>query len=77
MQMMDAGDGGVLGAIQRMICQIYIPALKVNTNGWGELENNYQGDHLKNNFLNGLESFASVLTAAQESLEEKVMLMVC
>ena len=76
MQTMDASEDGVLKAIERMICQIYIPALRVNTAGWGELNTGNQGFQLKNSFLNGLESFANVLSGAQESLEQKVMLTV-
>ena len=75
MQIMDASEGGVLKAIERMLCQIYIPALKVNTTGWGNLNKN-QTNLLKNVFINKIESFANMLNGANESLEQKVVLTV-
>ena len=73
---MDASEGGVLLAIEKMLGQIYIPALKANKAGWGELSNSSQGEHIKKQFLNNLESFVGVLAGARESLEEKVILEV-
>ena len=75
MQVMDASEGGVLKAIERMLCQIYIPALKVNTTGWGNLNKN-QTNLLKNVFINKIESFANMLNGANQSLEQKVVLTV-
>ena len=73
---MDATEGGVLLAIEKMLGQIYIPALKANKAGWGELGNSSQGEHVKKQFLNNLETFVGVLAGARESLEEKVILEV-
>ena len=75
MQIMDASEGGALKAIERLLCQIYIPALKVNTTGWGNLNKN-QTNLLKNVFINKIESFANMLNGANESLEQKVVLTV-
>ncbi|XP_076818600.1 dynein axonemal heavy chain 5-like isoform X2 [Clavelina lepadiformis] len=77
MQQMDAREGGVLYAIEKMLGQIYIPALKANKSGWGELSKTPQGEVLKKQFLNGLESFVGVLSGSRESLGEKVMLQEC
>nr|XP_018671052.1 dynein heavy chain 5, axonemal isoform X3 [Ciona intestinalis] len=77
MQMMDATEGGVLSAIEKMLSQIYIPALKANKSGWGELAASSQGEEIRNQFLNGLDSFVGVLAGAQQSLEEKVLLEEC
>ena len=74
MQQMDASEGGVLYAIEKMLGQIYVPALKANKAGWGELANSAQGEQIKKQFLNNLETFVGVLAGARESLEEKVIL---
>lgn len=76
MQLMDASDGGVLKAIERMLSDIFIPALRANKTGWGELSKSQNGEELQKQFLNNLESFVGVLSGARESLDEKVILEV-
>lgn len=76
MQQLDANEGGVLYAIEKMLGQIYIPALKANKSGWGELAKSAKGEFLKKQFLNNLDSFVGALSGARESLEEKVILEV-
>ena len=76
MQQLDASEGGVLLAIEKMLGQIYIPALKANKGSWGELSKSARGEQVKKHFMNDLESFVNVLTSARESLEEKVILTV-
>ena len=76
MQMMDATEGGVLQAVEKMLAEVFIPALKANKAGWGELAKSQNGEEIRNKFLGNLESFVGVLSGARESLSEKVILEV-
>ena len=76
MHTMDATNGGVLQAIEGILGKLYLPALRANTVTWGELSKSAKGGQLKNEFLNNVESFVSVLAGARESIEEKVTLAV-
>ncbi|XP_076449104.1 dynein axonemal heavy chain 5-like [Babylonia areolata] len=67
---------GLLGAAEDLLSGVYIPALKAMDKGWEQLDSK-DGKPIKAAFLNTLESFASVLSGAQKSLEGKEMLAPC
>ncbi|XP_059149715.1 dynein axonemal heavy chain 5-like isoform X1 [Physella acuta] len=67
---------GLLRAVESVLSGVFIPALKKLENGWDQLSNQ-EGGGIRNDFLNSLDSFVSVLVGAQESLEEKVTLKPC
>ncbi|XP_056016925.1 dynein axonemal heavy chain 5-like isoform X3 [Ostrea edulis] len=67
---------GLLHAVETLLSSIFIPALKNLDKGWGAL-GTPSGEQVKQDFLNTLDSFVSVLVGAQESLEEKVTLKPC
>uniref|UniRef100_A0A2C9JCN9 AAA+ ATPase domain-containing protein n=1 Tax=Biomphalaria glabrata TaxID=6526 RepID=A0A2C9JCN9_BIOGL len=67
---------GLLRAVESVLSSVFIPALKKLENGWDQLSSQ-EGDGVRVDFLNSLDSFVSVLIGAQESLEEKVTLKPC
>lgn len=67
---------GLLHAVETLLSSIFIPALKNLDKGWGAL-GTPSGEQVRQDFLNTLDSFVSVLVGAQESLEEKVTLKPC
>ncbi|BFZ13509.1 hypothetical protein BsWGS_16546 [Bradybaena similaris] len=71
-----ANGRGLLHAVEHVLSNVYIPALKKLGNGWDQLFNQ-DGEGIRTEFLNSLDSFVSVLVGAQESLEEKVTLKPC
>ncbi|XP_012940947.1 dynein heavy chain 5, axonemal [Aplysia californica] len=71
-----ANGRGLLHAVENVLSNVFIPALKKLENGWEQLSNQ-EGDGIRSEFLNSLDSFVSVLVGAQESLEEKVTLKTC
>uniref|UniRef100_H0X0M1 Dynein axonemal heavy chain 5 n=1 Tax=Otolemur garnettii TaxID=30611 RepID=H0X0M1_OTOGA len=75
--MLDAADGGLLNSVRRLLSDIFIPALRATSHGWGELEGLPEASSIRQEFLSSLEGFVSVLTGAQESLKEKVNLQKC
>ena len=70
--MLDTADGGLLNSVRRLLSDIFIPALRATSHGWGELEGLPEASSLQQEFLGSLEGFVSVLVSAQESLKEKV-----
>lgn len=70
--MLDTADGGLLSSMRRLLADIFIPALKATSHGWGELEGLQEAPSIRQEFLSSLEGFVSVLSGAQESLKEKV-----
>ncbi|XP_048363840.1 dynein axonemal heavy chain 5 [Sphaerodactylus townsendi] len=75
--MLDASHSGLLNSVQRLLADIFIPALKTMDSGWGELGGPQKGAKVKQDFLTSLEGFVSVLSGAQQSLKEKVNLKKC
>lgn len=70
--MLDATDGGLLDSVKCLLSDLFIPALRATSHGWGELEGLQDAAGLRQEFLSSLEAFVSVLSGAQESLKEKV-----
>ncbi|KAK3610339.1 hypothetical protein CHS0354_029807 [Potamilus streckersoni] len=68
--------GGLLHAVESLLSNIFIPALKSLDKGWGHLDSK-GGVQTRTDFLNMLDSFVLTLTSAQESLNEKVTLKPC
>nr|XP_054361159.1 dynein axonemal heavy chain 5 [Mirounga angustirostris] len=75
--MLDTADGGLLNSMRRLLSDIFIPALKATSHGWGELEGLQEASSIRQEFLSSLEGFVSILSGAQESLKEKVNLQKC
>ncbi|KAM5264417.1 dynein axonemal heavy chain 5 [Ctenodactylus gundi] len=75
--MLDTSDGGLLNSVQHLLSEIFIPALRASSHGWGELEGLQDAPSIQQEFLNSLEGFVNVLSGAQESLKEKVSLQKC
>uniref|UniRef100_A0A8C4MPB6 Dynein axonemal heavy chain 5 n=1 Tax=Equus asinus asinus TaxID=83772 RepID=A0A8C4MPB6_EQUAS len=74
--MLDTADGGLLNSVRRLLSDIFIPALRATSHGWGELEGLQEASNIRQEFLSSLEGFVSVLLGAQESLKEKSNSMV-
>lgn len=70
--MLDATDGGLLNSMRHLLSDIFIPALRATSHGWGEPEGLQEASSIRQDFLSSLEGFVSVLSSAQESLREKV-----
>ncbi|XP_044298752.1 dynein axonemal heavy chain 5 [Varanus komodoensis] len=75
--MMDTAHGGLLGSVRHLLSDIFIPALKTMSCGWGDLSGTQKGAGIKQDLLTSLEGFVSVLSGAQQSLVEKVHLRKC
>ncbi|XP_071468921.1 dynein axonemal heavy chain 5 [Marmota flaviventris] len=75
--MLDTADGGLLNSVRHLLSDIFIPALRASSHGWGELEGLQDAASLRQEFLSSLEGFVNVLSGAQESLKEKVSLQKC
>uniref|UniRef100_A0A2I3GCS9 Dynein axonemal heavy chain 5 n=1 Tax=Nomascus leucogenys TaxID=61853 RepID=A0A2I3GCS9_NOMLE len=75
--MLDVADGGLLNSVRRLLSDIFIPALRATSHGWGELEGLQDAANIQQEFLSSLEGFVNVLSGAQESLKEKVNLRKC
>ncbi|XP_070767347.1 dynein axonemal heavy chain 5 isoform X1 [Enoplosus armatus] len=74
--MLDTTEVGLLKSVEQLLSEIFIPTLRKMNHGWGELASP-QAQAVKQDFISSLESFVSVLTGAQESLQEKVTLKEC
>ncbi|XP_029359358.1 dynein heavy chain 5, axonemal isoform X2 [Echeneis naucrates] len=74
--MLDTTEGGLLKSVEQLLSDIFIPTLRKMNHGWGELASP-QAEAVKQEFISSLESFVSVLSGAQESLQEKVTLKEC
>lgn len=75
--MMDAKEKGVLHSIEKMLLQIFIPALQQNQTAWGELAKTESGRETEQEFITVLDTFVEALAAARGSLNEKINLEVC
>lgn len=69
--MLDTTEGGLLKSVEQLLSEIFIPTLRNMNHGWGDAASP-QARAVKQDFISSLESFASVLAGAQESLQEKV-----
>ncbi|XP_061572400.1 dynein axonemal heavy chain 5 [Cololabis saira] len=74
--MLDTTEVGLLKSVEQLVSEIFIPTIKKMDHGWGELASP-QAQAVKQEFICSLENFGSVLTGAQESLQEKVTLKEC
>ncbi|XP_026120715.1 dynein heavy chain 5, axonemal isoform X1 [Carassius auratus] len=74
--MLDTMGVGLLKSVEQLLSEIFIPTLWKMNHGWGELASS-QAQAVKQDFINSLDSFVSVLAGAQESLQEKVNLKEC
>uniref|UniRef100_A0A8C6MZK3 Dynein, axonemal, heavy chain 5 n=1 Tax=Mus spicilegus TaxID=10103 RepID=A0A8C6MZK3_MUSSI len=75
--MLDTADGGLLNSVRRLLSDIFIPALRASSHGWGELEGLQDASSIRQEFLSSLEGFVGILSGAQNSLKEKVNLQKC
>lgn len=73
--MLDSNGEGLLGAIERLLGSLFLPALQ-KYDKWGELSG-AEGQKVKQQFLSKLASFVSVLTNAQASINDVVKLTPC
>jgi hypothetical protein len=69
---LDTADGGLLNSVRRLLSDIFIPALRASSHGWGELEGLQDASSIRQEFLSSLEGFVGILSGAQNSLKEKV-----
>ncbi|EDL08892.1 dynein, axonemal, heavy chain 5, isoform CRA_b [Mus musculus] len=74
---LDTADGGLLNSVRRLLSDIFIPALRASSHGWGELEGLQDASSIRQEFLSSLEGFVGILSGAQNSLKEKVNLQKC
>ena len=72
---MEANGGGLLGAVESLLGDVFIPALTV-CEKWGTLTGP-EGQVAKNNFLHKLSSFVAVLANARASIADAVKLSPC
>ena len=72
---LESNGEGLLGAIERLLGDIFIPAL-TQCEKWGELKGP-QGQVAKQAFLDKLSSFVSVLANARASIADAVKLSPC
>jgi dynein heavy chain len=72
---LDTRETGLLHASERLLSDIFLPAL-AKTGGWGELSTKH-GQQIRQEFINQLQNFVSVLIAAQDSLDDTVVLKEC
>ncbi|XP_076449856.1 dynein axonemal heavy chain 5-like isoform X2 [Babylonia areolata] len=67
---------GLLSAVEGLLSCVFIPALRQLEKGWEQLYTQ-DGQAIRSNFLNSLDSFVTVLVGAQESLSDKETLKPC
>ncbi|XP_069770267.1 dynein axonemal heavy chain 5 isoform X3 [Narcine bancroftii] len=73
---LDTTDVGLLKAVEDLLSEVFVPALKKMNGGWEELSNP-QASSVCQDFLSSLDGFVSILASAQENLMEKVNLAEC
>ena len=73
--MLESNGEGLLGAIEKLLGSIFIPALQ-QSEKWGELSG-AQGQRVKQQFLGKLSSFVAVLANAQASIADAARLTPC
>lgn len=70
--MLESNGEGLLGAIERLLDMVFIPALERNEK-WGDLTG-AEAQRVKQQFLSKLSSFVGVLANAQASIADAVQL---
>lgn len=70
--MLESNGEGLLGAIERLLDLVFIPALERNEK-WGNLSG-AEAQNVKQQFLGKLSSFVGVLANAQASIADAVKL---
>lgn len=73
---LESKNGGLLEAIELLLSNVFLPALKKQTN-WGTLSSDANGHMMKEAFLNKLSSFVAVLSNARASIADAVKLSPC
>lgn len=73
---LESNGGGLLEAVQRMLSDVYLPALREQTN-WGKIADDANGHAVKEAFLGKLASFVSVLANARASIADSAKLTPC
>ena len=73
--MLDSNGEGLLGAIERLLGSMFVPALE-QYEKWGELSG-VEGQKVKQQFITKLSSFVAVLANAQASINDAVKLTPC
>uniref|UniRef100_A0A4X1TPM1 AAA+ ATPase domain-containing protein n=1 Tax=Sus scrofa TaxID=9823 RepID=A0A4X1TPM1_PIG len=53
--MLDTADGGLLNSMRHLLSDIFIPALRATSHGWGELEGLPEASSVRQEFLGSLE----------------------
>nr|XP_032816356.1 dynein heavy chain 5, axonemal isoform X1 [Petromyzon marinus] len=85
---LDVGDAGLLGALEELLTQVFLPALRSQGqapaqgqgHGQGQGQNESDGVHVaaaRLKLAGALDNFVGVLSGAQASLAEKVVLKPC
>ena len=73
---LESNGGGLLGAIESLLVQVFIPALQQQTN-WGTLSSDANSHILKEAFMGKLSQFVSMLSNARASIADAVTLTAC
>ncbi|CAH3041642.1 unnamed protein product [Pocillopora meandrina] len=73
--LLDTRGVGVLQSVERLLADIYIPALSKSSN-WGDLSDKH-GASVRQGFMNQLDNFVGILASAQASLDDAVSLKEC
>ncbi|XP_071095783.1 dynein axonemal heavy chain 8-like [Haliotis cracherodii] len=73
---LDPSQGGLLGAFEMVMNNIYQPALK-RLKDWGNMTESNHGRKMKKQFLDNCENFLAYLRSAQMHVEEVVRLVDC
>lgn len=71
-----SGGGGLLEAMETLVKNVFVPALKEQSN-WGELSKDATGHIVKESFLVKLDGFVSVLANARASIADMAKLSPC
>lgn len=73
---LESHGGNLLEAIESLLKNVYIPALREQSN-WGKLSDNATGHSTKEVFLGKLDSFVGVLANARASIADAAKLSPC
>lgn len=73
---LESEEGGLLEALERLFVDVFLPALKEQTN-WGALSDDANGHVLKENFIGKLAGFVAILANARASIADAVELSPC
>ena len=73
---LESNGGGLLEAVETLLQNVFVPALKEQTN-WGELSKNISGHVAKETFLGKLDGFVAVIANARASISDAAKLSPC